>query len=196
MASLANLLTDTAAQHGDRPALKLDDAVVTYAQLDEGAARVAGLLKGKGLRPGDRVGVMLPNVPYFAVVYYGVLRAGGVVVPMNPLLKGREVAFYLGDPEARFLCAWHGFAIVMPRSHRSVFFFSPGARLRRARPRGRRGGGRRAVSGRAGQVRAAARPSRGGPPGRGARRLGHRRDPVHVRHDRHAEGRRAHARQP
>src|SRR5690348_14521387 len=110
MASLANLLTDTAARHGDRPALKLDDAVVTYAALNEGAARVAGLLKGKGLEPGDRVGIMLPNVPYFAVVYYGVLRAGGTVVPMNPLLKGREVAFYLGDPEARFLFAWHGFA--------------------------------------------------------------------------------------
>src|SRR4051794_1449819 len=110
MGSLANLLTKTAAQHGDRPALKLDDAVVPYAQLDEGAARVAGLLKDKGLEPGDRVGIMLPNVPYFAIVYYGVLRAGGTVVPMNPLLKGREVAFYLGDPEARFLFAWHGFA--------------------------------------------------------------------------------------
>jgi long-chain acyl-CoA synthetase len=110
MGSLANLLTDTAARHGDRPALKLDDTVVTYAQLDEGAARVAGLLKSKGLQPGDRVGIMMPNVPYFATVYYGVLRAGGVVVPMNPLLKDREVAFYLGDPQARFLFGWHGFA--------------------------------------------------------------------------------------
>jgi long-chain acyl-CoA synthetase len=110
MGSLANLLTDTAARHGDRPALKLDDAVVDYAQLDDAAARVAGLLKTKGLQPGGRVGVMLPNVPYFAVVYYGVLRAGGVVVPMNPLLKEREVAFYLGDPGARVLFAWHGFA--------------------------------------------------------------------------------------
>src|SRR4051794_20348603 len=52
---------------------------------------------------------MLPNVPYFAVTYYGVLRAGGVVVPMNPLLKGREVAFYLRDPGAKILFAWHGF---------------------------------------------------------------------------------------
>ena len=49
------------------------------------------------MRPGDRIGVMLPNVPYFAVVYYGILRAGGVVVPMNVLLKEREVAYYLGD---------------------------------------------------------------------------------------------------
>ena len=53
------------------------------------------------MKPGDRVGVMLPNVPYFPVAYYGVLRAGGVVVPMNVLLKGREVGFYLEDPAPR-----------------------------------------------------------------------------------------------
>jgi long-chain acyl-CoA synthetase len=53
---------------------------------------------------------MLPNVPYFAAIYYGVLRAGGTVVPMNPLLKGREVSFYLEDPGAKILFAWHDFA--------------------------------------------------------------------------------------
>ena len=75
--NLAAILTETAGRHGDRPALKLDDTVVTYEQLDEGSARLAGLLKAKGVEPGDRVGIMLPNVPYFGVVYYGVLRAGG-----------------------------------------------------------------------------------------------------------------------
>src|SRR5680860_53666 len=98
--NLAGILTETAEKHGDRPALKLDDAVVTYAQLDEGSARVAGLLKAKGMEPGDRVGIMLPNVPYFPIAYYGILRAGGTVVPINVLLKGREVKFYLEDPEA------------------------------------------------------------------------------------------------
>jgi long-chain acyl-CoA synthetase len=106
---LAAILTETAAEHGDRPALKLDDAVVTYAQLDDGAARVAAMLRDKGIEPGDRVGIMLPNVPYFGVIYYGILRAGGVVVPMNPLLKGREVKFYLEDPGAKLLFAWGGF---------------------------------------------------------------------------------------
>src|SRR6058998_696411 len=108
--SLAQLLTETAARHGERPALKLDDAVVNYAVLDEGATRIAGLLQQRGLQPGDRVGVMLPNVPYFAITYYGVLRAGGVVVPMNVLLKERETAFYLSDPGARAVIAWHDFA--------------------------------------------------------------------------------------
>jgi long-chain acyl-CoA synthetase len=108
--NLASILTDSAERDGDHIALKLDDAELTYAQLDEGSARVAGLLRAKGVEPGDRVGIMLPNVPYFAVVYYGVLRAGGIVVPMNVLLKRREVAFYLRDPEAKLLFAWHGFA--------------------------------------------------------------------------------------
>src|SRR6478735_6887130 len=105
--NLATILTDSAAAHGDAIALRLDDAEFTYKLLDEASARVAALLKSKGLAPGDRVGIMLPNVPYFPVAYYGVLRAGAVVVPMNVLLKGREVSFYLKDPEAKVLFAWH-----------------------------------------------------------------------------------------
>src|SRR4029450_11429495 len=64
----------------------------------------------RGIRPGDRVAVMLPNLTEFAVIYYSVLRAGGVVVPMNPLLKAREVAYYLRDSGARLAFVWHGCA--------------------------------------------------------------------------------------
>src|SRR5215213_4151093 len=108
--NLAQIVVDSAERHAERPAIKLDDLVITYAQLDDASARAAALLKSEGVRPGDRVGIMLPNVPYFAIAYYGVLRAGGSVVPMNVLLKGREVAFYLGDPGATVLFAWHDFA--------------------------------------------------------------------------------------
>src|SRR5919107_3810252 len=108
--NLATLLTDTAERHGDGTAIKLDDTEVDYNFLNEGSARVAGMLGQHGFERGDRVGVMLPNVPYFAFIYYGILRAGGVVVPMNPLLKGREVNYYLEDPGARILFAWHDFA--------------------------------------------------------------------------------------
>jgi long-chain acyl-CoA synthetase len=107
--NLAELLTATARRHPERPALKLDDEQLTYSQLDDLTARAAGLLRDRGVGPGDRVGIMLPNVLDFPVAYYGVLRAGGVVIPMNVLLKAREVAFYLGDPEARLLFAWHEF---------------------------------------------------------------------------------------
>ncbi|MEJ7893418.1 MAG: long-chain fatty acid--CoA ligase [Solirubrobacteraceae bacterium] len=103
-------MTKTAEKHGDRVALKLDDVEVTYDMLDEGSARVAGMLKAGGFEVGDRVGVMLPNVPYFGPIYYGILRAGGVVVPMNPLLKGREVSYYLSDNGAKVIFAFNMFA--------------------------------------------------------------------------------------
>jgi long-chain acyl-CoA synthetase len=109
-ANLAQNLIDTVGRDPDKVALKLDDAELSYGMLDAGSARVAAILRDKGFEVGDRVGIMLPNVPYFAPVYYGVLRAGGVVVPMNVLLKGREVKFYLEDPGAKIVFAWHDFA--------------------------------------------------------------------------------------
>jgi long-chain acyl-CoA synthetase len=108
MASLARKLIDAAEQHGDRPAVKLDDFVLTWEQLAGASAHAAGLLAEEGVQPGDRVGLMLPNVPQFPVLYYGILRAGGIVVPMNVLLKEREVAYYLEDSGAKLLLAWEG----------------------------------------------------------------------------------------
>ncbi|MFF7472950.1 long-chain-fatty-acid--CoA ligase [Streptomyces sp. NPDC008092] len=108
--NLSHHVPDSARTHPDRPALRLQDTVVTYRELDRDSARMAGLLRDRGVKPGDRVALMLPDVPEFAVVYYGVLRAGGIVVPMNPLLKSREVLYYLGDSGARSLFAWHDFA--------------------------------------------------------------------------------------
>ncbi|GAX55338.1 long-chain-fatty-acid--CoA ligase [Streptomyces olivochromogenes] len=108
--NLASRLVRSARTHPDRAALRLEDAVVSYRTLDQGSAHMAGLLDRHGVKPGDRVAIMLPNVPEFALAYFGVLRAGGIVVPMNPLLKSREVAYYLGDSGARLLFAWHAFA--------------------------------------------------------------------------------------
>jgi long-chain acyl-CoA synthetase len=110
MMNLAALVTDSATRHPDHTAIKLDELEISYRQLDEWSARAAALVREKGVGRGDRVGIMLPNVPQFAVAYYGVLRAGGTVVPMNPLLKEREVRFYLTDPEAKLMFAWHDFA--------------------------------------------------------------------------------------
>ncbi|MEA2230232.1 MAG: long-chain acyl-CoA synthetase [Solirubrobacteraceae bacterium] len=107
--NLALNLTRTAAEHPEVIACKLDDAAFNYGLLDQASARVCAMLKSKGVGQGDRVGIMLPNVPYFPAVYYGVLRAGAVVVPMNVLLKGREVGYYLSDAGAKVLFAWHGF---------------------------------------------------------------------------------------
>ncbi|MDQ2849625.1 long-chain fatty acid--CoA ligase [Dermatophilaceae bacterium Sec6.4] len=110
MTNLAENLTHTAEQHGDRPAIKLDDLALTYTQLQDGARRVAALLKSKGVAPGDRVGLVMPNVPPFPVLFYGAVAMGAVVVPMNPLLKGREVKYYLEDSGASIVFAWKDMA--------------------------------------------------------------------------------------
>src|SRR3954468_7892548 len=106
MTNLTHMLEETVGQYGDRTAIKLDDLEISYDALDAGAKGVAGFLKSKGIGPGDRVGLMLPNLPYFPFAFYGVLRLGASVVPMNPLLKEREVAFHLGDSGAKPVVAW------------------------------------------------------------------------------------------
>ena len=110
MTNFAQELASAVADGAERPAVKLDDLVLNYGLLDAGAQRAAGLLRAHGIEAGDRVGMQLPNVPYFPVVYFGALRLGAVVVPMNPLLKGREVGYHLKDSGAKVLVAWHGFA--------------------------------------------------------------------------------------
>src|SRR3954452_7088048 len=110
MTNFAGELAAAAAEVPDKPAVKLDDVVVTYGVEEAVTQRIAGFLRARGVEPGDRVGLQMPNVPYFPFIYFGVLRAGAVLVPMNPLLKGREVAYHLSDSGAKLLFAWHGFA--------------------------------------------------------------------------------------
>ncbi|HXM55748.1 MAG TPA: long-chain fatty acid--CoA ligase [Candidatus Dormibacteraeota bacterium] len=104
--NLSDILRQSAARLPDKIALILDDARLTYAELDDLSDRVAANLGADGLAPGQRVGVMLPNLPEFVIAYYGILKAGGVVVPINPLYRGPEVAHYLRDSDARALIAW------------------------------------------------------------------------------------------
>jgi long-chain acyl-CoA synthetase len=106
-----NLLT-SAQRFPGRTALRMDDQALTYAGLDDSTARLAHMMTSMAIGPGDRIGLMVPNVPEFGLVFYAALRCGAVVVPMNPLLKEREIAYYLGDSGARFLFAWHQIADV------------------------------------------------------------------------------------
>ncbi|ASQ99734.1 long-chain fatty acid--CoA ligase [Streptomyces sp. 11-1-2] len=110
MNNLAALLAESAWADGHRVAIRQDEIHVTYAQLNDASARVATLLHAKGVQQGDRVALVMPNVTYFPVVYYGVLHAGGVVVPMNPLLKACEIAFILRDSGSRIVVTFPLFA--------------------------------------------------------------------------------------
>ena len=105
MSNLGQNLLDTAARDEAHPALRMDDAVLTFGEFRDAALRVAAGLQARGVEPGDRVGLVLPNVVSFPVVFYGALLAGAAVVPMNPLLKAREVEYYLRDSGAKVVVA-------------------------------------------------------------------------------------------
>ena len=110
MTNLATILMNSAGSYPDRTAVRLDERALSYRDLDELSARVASWLAGRGITPGDRVGLMAPNTLEFVELYYGILRAGAVVVPMNPLFKSREVSYHLSDSGAALAFAWHGVA--------------------------------------------------------------------------------------
>jgi long-chain acyl-CoA synthetase len=106
--NLSVFLEDSARTHPDRDAVVLGDTRLTYAEVNGFANQVANLLVSRGIRPGDKVALSCPNLPYFPIVYYGILKAGGVVVPLNVLLKGREVAYHLDDSDAKAYFCFQG----------------------------------------------------------------------------------------
>ncbi|MER6936609.1 long-chain fatty acid--CoA ligase [Nocardioides sp. NPDC127514] len=108
MLNLSVLLEDSARKCPDREALVLGDSRLTYAQVNAAANQVANLLVERGIQPGDKVALSCPNLPYFPVIYYGILKAGAVVVPLNVLLKGREVAYHLADADAKAYFCFQG----------------------------------------------------------------------------------------
>jgi long-chain acyl-CoA synthetase len=106
--NLAVMLRESARRAPAKTAVILGDATLSYAQLDQRSDRVAASLAAAGLAPGDRVGLQLPNIPQFVIAYFGILKAGGVVVPMNVLLKAPEIAFQLENSGARALITYGG----------------------------------------------------------------------------------------
>ena len=98
--NIASWLVDRAATDPHLPAIKQGDQILTYGALDEASARFAGVLTEHGVGPGDRVALTMPNVAYFPVAYYAILRLGAVVVPMNPLLKAGEISYAWNDSGA------------------------------------------------------------------------------------------------
>ncbi|MFL6105319.1 MAG: long-chain-fatty-acid--CoA ligase [Marmoricola sp.] len=110
MLNLSILLEDSARKYPDRDALVLGDTRLTYAQVNAAANQVANLLVERGIQPGDKVALSCPNLPFFPVVYYGILKAGAVVVPLNVLLKAREVAFHLAEADVKAYFCFQGTA--------------------------------------------------------------------------------------
>ncbi|QKJ20168.1 AMP-binding protein [Microbacterium hominis] len=98
--SVASILAESARRHGDRPALHFAGTTTTYRELWDQARAYAGALAARGIGRGDRVAMLVPNVPDFARVYYAALALGAVVVPVHLLLKSDEIAYVLRDSGA------------------------------------------------------------------------------------------------
>jgi len=108
MFNLAILLEDSAREVPDRTAIIFDEIKLSYAAVNVAANQVANGLVQAGIQPGDKVALSCPNLPYFPIVYYGILKAGAVVMPLNILLKPREIAYHLRDADAKAYFCFEG----------------------------------------------------------------------------------------
>jgi long-chain acyl-CoA synthetase len=107
--NLATILRESAKRFPEKKAIILGDAALDYATLDGFARRFAGGLKGLGIKPGQHIALMLPNVPHFTIAYYGGHYAACPIVPMNVLLTPDEIAYHLMDSDAVALVVWEQF---------------------------------------------------------------------------------------
>ena len=108
MLNLATLLEDSARELPGKTAVIFGDMRFSYAQINGAANQVANGLKAAGIGRGDKVALTCPNLPFFPIVYYGILKAGATVVPLNVLLKRREIAYHLQDSDARAYFCFQG----------------------------------------------------------------------------------------
>jgi long-chain acyl-CoA synthetase len=108
--NLATMLREARKSHHDKVLCHIGELTFSYAQVDEISGRVATSLRGLGLQTGDKVAVQLPNLPQFLFTYFGILKAGLIMVPLNPLLQAPEVAYHLEDSDARVLVTFEMFA--------------------------------------------------------------------------------------
>jgi len=109
--NLATMLRESARANPDKPIVLFEGGALTYAEMDSLSDRFAWGLRKQGILPKQAVALQLPNIPQFLIAYFGILKAGSVVVPLNPLLKAPEVAYQLTNSEARALVTWHTFAV-------------------------------------------------------------------------------------
>ncbi|MEH0018120.1 MAG: long-chain fatty acid--CoA ligase [Desulfobacter sp.] len=108
MLNLVSTFEHSAREFPDKKAIVFQDKSMTFAQVAAMVNKVANALKQMGIGKGDKVALSCLNLPYFPMVYYGILKTGAVVVPINVLLKGREIAYHLNDSEAKAYFCFQG----------------------------------------------------------------------------------------
>ena len=101
--NLAGLLESSATRFPDSPGIIFERKKITYKELDRSAGQVARALQKSGVSKGDRVAIHLPNCPEFVVTYFGILKAGATVIPINVMLKQHEIEYLLSDSGSKVL---------------------------------------------------------------------------------------------
>jgi len=108
MLNLASLLEFSAQRHPNKDAFIFKDKTYTFSQIDKAANQVANAFASMGLQQGDKVALSCFNLPYFPIIYYGILKAGAVVVPLSVLLKSDEIEYHLKNSDAKAYFCFHG----------------------------------------------------------------------------------------
>ena len=108
MYNLSTIIDDSARDCPDKEAVVLGDVRLTYRQTNALACQVANGLKARGIRKGDKVALTCPNLPYFPIVWMGILKAGATMVPLSVLLRPREIQYHLSDSEAVLYICFEG----------------------------------------------------------------------------------------
>ncbi|MEV4836495.1 long-chain fatty acid--CoA ligase [Nonomuraea sp. NPDC049486] len=108
MLNLSIVLEDSARNTPENTAVVFGDMLLPYSMIDTVANQVANLLVSRGIGKGDKVAIACPNLPYFPFVYFGILKAGATVVPLNVLLQSREITYHLDDSDAKALFCFEG----------------------------------------------------------------------------------------
>ncbi len=108
MLNLATILGASAKSTPSKPAFTFGETTLSYAQINGAANQIANGLKSIGINPGDKVGLSCLNLPYFPMIYFGILKAGATVVPLSVLLKEDEIEYHLNDSEAKAYFCFEG----------------------------------------------------------------------------------------
>src|SRR5688572_4880195 len=120
---LFHFLEESARKYPDRPCTIFKGAVISYKEMNELTDRIAGALASLGVKKGDRVGIFMPNTPQFVMTYFGILKAGGVVVATNPLYMPHEIEYQVNDAGVEIMC-------VMTNYYQVIETAQPNTRLK------------------------------------------------------------------
>lgn len=126
MLNVTSFLDNSAVKYADKPAFTFMQTTLTFSQIQAAANQLANGLIATGIKKGDKVALSCLNLPYFPIIYYAILKMGGVVVPLSVLLKEDEIQFHLEDSEAIAYFCFEGTAdLPMGKMGYKAFNHSP-----------------------------------------------------------------------